>query len=268
MSACEIKAQLKTTKFLPEITVNGQALDKTALAREIQYHPAERFQDALQQAAQALIVRQLLLEAAAQAGITGEEEARIAALIVANTPEIAISEAECETLYQQQPARFQTLPQMMVRHILFAAAPDDLDERQQRKTEAEALIARLQAAENLERIFVENLWQSACPSKENAGRLGELSPGQTVAEFERQVSALGAGLANHAIETRYGFHVVWVEDYQPGRQASYEEVKAKIAAYLHNRRERQQVADYLYHLVGKARIEGIELRAGEQMVFS
>jgi len=71
---------------------------------------------------------------------------------------------------------------------------------------------------------------SACPSKETGGSLGQLSSGQTVAEFQRQVFASEEGLLPRPIESRFGFHVVFISRKVPGKELPYSMVKAKINA--------------------------------------
>lgn len=259
-SACDIKQQIKTTKFLPDITINGRRLDKNLLAREIQYHPAASFREALQQAASALILRELLREEVKEALLAGEkEEEAIAAHIDAHIPALEISDDDCRRYYTQHPERFSRPPQMQVRHILLAAAEDDADTRILQKQIAGRLIAELQQVPDLHSAFCARLHLSRCPSRETEGRLGELEAGQTVPEFERQIFALDAGLAARPIATRYGWHIVWIEHKQARPPAPYADVAGDIAAYLHARHRRRSVAGYLYGLVQKAEISGIDM---------
>ena len=267
MSGCDVKQRIQTTKFLPEIYINGKKLDKSQLAQEIQYHPAANFHDAMQQAAQALILRELLREQARDAIASGtREEDAIAALIAAHVPPVTIRDSDCGNYYRQNPARFTDAPHVQVRHILLPAAKDDLEARHVQKQLAERIIADLQQAPDLHHAFCARLHLSRCPSRAQEGRLGELRPGQTVPEFERQIYALDAGLAPQPIATRYGWHVVWIEHKQPGQPAAYADVRDDIKNWLQARRERQAVADYLYGLVAQAQIDGIELRPQEENI--
>lgn len=267
MSNCDVRQQVKSTKFLPDITVNGRRLDKNRLAREIQYHPAASFGEALHQAASALVLRELLRHEVLEELKAGKkEEEAIAALIEAATPAPEVSPADCERFYQQNPQRFSTAPLMRVRHLLLPAAKDDLEARAEQKRLAERLLAELKAAPDLHTAWCSRLHLSRCPSRAEEGLLGELSPGQTVPEFERQVFALEEGLAPQPLATRYGWHVVWVESRRPGQIRPYEQVAEDIAGYLRARRQRQAVADYLYGLVARADIVGIELRPNDDNI--
>lgn len=272
MSSCSIKSLIKTTKFLPDITVNGHKLDKTLLAQEIQYHPADSFSQAVQLAAQALILRILLKEAAGFSAResqtsceqSAEEEQAIAQFIKANCQQAVISEAECLTFYQHNPKRFTCAPLMLVRHILFAADKADLAWRSEQQNFANKVLQDLQKQADLGAAFANWVAISRCPSKNDGGLLGEISAGQTVPEFERQLFNLSEGLASNLLETRYGFHIVWVIKKQAGRLKPFASVKDDIASFLSARRERQMVADFLIKLVKNADINGIELRPLDQ----
>ena len=55
-----------------EVKVNGRIITEREIARETQYHPADSFEAARRKAAEALVVRELLLQQASRLGIEGE----------------------------------------------------------------------------------------------------------------------------------------------------------------------------------------------------
>lgn len=264
---CDVRHQIKTTKFLPKITVDGAALSEDELAREIQYHPAASFQEALKSAAQALIIRRLLAKEAAAEGLSHlDEESAFAALIERHSAVQAVSDNDCRRYYAQNLPQFTSAPLMVVRHILLAADKDDFETRAVQKKLAERLLSEIKAAPDCHQAFIERTRFSRCPSKKDAGMLGEIGPGQTMPEFERQIFTLHEGLAERPIETRYGYHLVYIEHKENGRQIPYDFALPRIKDYLQSRRERQAAADYLYTLTAKAHIEGIELRPNEKNI--
>ncbi|HVA63507.1 MAG TPA: peptidylprolyl isomerase [Terriglobales bacterium] len=48
-------------------------------------------------------------------------------------------------------------------------------------------------------------------SKDKGGELGEISPGQTVPEFEAAMNKLAIGQVSDPVHTRYGYHIIQVE---------------------------------------------------------
>ena len=104
---------------------------------------------------------------------------------------------------------------------------------------------------------------SACPSKAQGGSLGQISKGQTVPELERQLFTLAPGLADKPLESRYGWHVISVDQRIEGQLLPYEAVEGSIRAELNQRVWQVAVAQYLKGLVGEADIQGIILDGAE-----
>ncbi len=259
---------------LPSVTVNGVMIDRTAIAQELQYHPAEDKEDAVFLATQALVVRELLKLAVLNEPSLGEpawtkdEEQAISALIDKNVQATIPDMATCERYYQQNMHDFMTDPIMSVRHILLACLPEDGDERLKLKKSAYEFIEQINNDINPNAEFIQLARQySACPSKEQDGELGIISKGQTVPEFESTLFKLDAGLAPSPIESRYGFHIVDVLDKQLGIQMTYEQVSPAIHNKLSQRAFHQSLCDYLFTLADEADIEGIEMTLEQENVF-
>lgn len=259
---------------LPSVTVNGIMIDRTAIAQEVQYHPAETKEDALFLATQALVVRELLKSAVLEEPSLGEaeweadEEQAISALIDQNVQASLPDMATCERYYQQNMTDFKTDPIMSVRHILLACLPEDGDERLKLKKTAYELIEQIKTNKNPSAEFIELARQySACPSKEQGGELGVIDKGQTVPEFEKALFNFDVGLAPSPIESRYGFHIVEVLDKQPGIQMTYEQVSPAIHNKLSQQAFHQSLCDYLFTLENEAEIEGIEMTLEQENVF-
>jgi peptidyl-prolyl cis-trans isomerase C len=58
---------------VPEIRVNGAPISADDVAREVQYHPAGTPQEGIQKAAEALVIRTLLLQKAKEVLAEGDE---------------------------------------------------------------------------------------------------------------------------------------------------------------------------------------------------
>jgi peptidyl-prolyl cis-trans isomerase C len=106
--------------------------------------------------------------------------------------------------------------------------------------------------------------RSACPSKEQGGNLGQVGPGDMVAEFEQALFALEAGaLCLEPVKTRFGVHVVRAGRREEPQLLPYELVSAKIADYLEEASWRRAVAQYLSILASNASLEGVEIAGPE-----
>lgn len=254
-----------------EISVNGVILPHELVAAEAQNHPAASPAQAFQQAAQALAIRELLLQEADRLGIAPEpetdaqgrretdEDARIRALIASALPKDAPDEESCRRFYDQNLARFHAPELYHAAHILIAAEPGRLDEAE---AAAWALLETLKqepagfagAAHAI----------SACPSRDQGGDLGLIAPGQLVEEVEQALLALAPGeLAAAPVRSRFGWHILKLERKISGECLPFAAVQPKIAAYLTENRARQTIAGLIGHLAAKANLRGVALGSGE-----
>ena len=251
---------------VPDILVNGVPISADEIAREVQYHPASSPQEGIHKAAEALVIRTLLLQRAKQTvadesdGLS--EEALITALLEREAPAEYPNGEECQRYFDNHRDSFRSPDLLQISHILIAAAPDDEPALQKARQTAQELLTQLrQAPERFEILARE---YSACPSKETGGNLGQISRGQTTPEFEQQVFAMEEGLADKPLESRYGVHVVQVDRKIDGKPLPFEQVHDQVSAYLAEVRQRMAINRYLHQLIDEAEIEGIEL--GEPLI--
>ncbi|NHC08775.1 peptidylprolyl isomerase [Stutzerimonas degradans] len=252
----------------PRAKVNGVAISPEAIARELQYHPADTRNEAVFLATQALVLRELLQQRIAELGLQvtaengeSEEEAATRALIEKEIPLPLADDATCQQYYQSNQSRFFSAPLLAVRHILLACPADDDEARSLAREQAQALLEQLAQAPQRFAELAEA--HSACPSKAQGGALGQISKGQTVPEFERQLFRLPQGLCGQPLESRYGFHLVFVDQRIEGQQLPYEAVAGTIRAELNQRVWQIGVGQYLQNLVAAANIEGIRIQGAE-----
>lgn len=240
------------------IHVNGVTISPEQVFQEMQYFPAETPDLAIQAAGRSLVINELLRQRAkAHDLLLDTEEEWVDRLMALEAPFAAPSESECERYYEAHTEQFSSSPLAEARHILLAAAPDDVKARDERRAQAEALIRRLQ--ESLEEFATLARKHSDCPSKETGGSLGQISRGQTVPEFEKALFRASPGLMDRPLETRYGVHVVFIERLLPGRPLPFVQVREQIRHYLQERSERMAIADYLARLMDEADIQGLDL---------
>lgn len=254
------------------VSVNGVAIPRAEIAREVQNHPAGKPIEAWLAAARALVVRELLLQEARRLAIVPaplsdgdgrretDEEAIVRQLVEQEVVTPAPDDATCRRVYEANPQRFRTSDLCEVRHILLAADPRDRAARRQAREVADAVLAEL--ASDPARFAALAAVHSACPSKSVGGNLGQISRGQTVPEFEAALALCPVGrVHDEPIETRYGFHVVMVEHRIEGRRLPFEIVRDGIAEWLVERVRRTATRQYIGMLAGRAMITGLSLDA-------
>ncbi|WP_417661132.1 peptidylprolyl isomerase [Pseudomonas sp.] len=252
----------------PRIKVNGVAIAQEQIAQEMQYHTAATPAEAIFLASQALVIRELLHQRVKELNLTvkpqgaeTEEEAQISALIEREIDLPRADEQACQQYFDNNRQRYSSAPLLAARHILLAAEGDDAVARSETREQAEGLIERLQADPQ---CFAElAMAHSDCPSKQQGGALGQISKGQTVPEFERQLFRLPTGLATQPVESRYGYHVVWIDQRIEGELLPYTAVVGSIRAELDQRVWQVALVQYIKGLVGQADIQGIVLEGAD-----
>lgn len=272
---CSVHAEIPAGR--PEaVSVNGVSIGREAIVREMQHHPAPKPIAAWQQAARALVIRELLLQRAHHLGVTPEsindsngrretnDEAMMRALVEREVTVPEPDDETCRRFYQRNQGRFRSPDICEASHILFAALPADRNQYAQARADAGAALATLR--ENPDCFAALARAYSRCPSAAQGGNLGQITRGQTTPEFEQALMALKPGeLCAEPVATRYGFHVIRLDRKNEGWTLPYESVAGRIADYLRESVRRRADAQYIARLVTAARIEGVELAGADAL---
>jgi len=265
------------TRVPVPVTVNGVTIAAELIAAEAQNHPAPKGKPgwAWKAAARALVLREVLLQEARAREITPspielaegqwetEEEASIRQLLESAIAPAEIDEARLREIYDHAPDRFRGPSLFEAAHILFPAAPDDAEARAAARASAEKVLAELQR--DPRRFAALAADYSACPSRTNAGLLGQLASGDTVPEFELALCAMDEGSISDApVESRFGFHLIRLDARVRGEVLPFPAVQPHL-------REAQEKADwvrgsraYVEALAARAEITGIDLAETQQ----
>ena len=257
---------------ISEINVNGTVITPDEIAREMQFHAADSQEAAKQKASEVLIIQLLLIQKAKELGLDKDlptdsdvpsEETIISRLIEKEASVQDVTEEECQRYFEANKGQFVSKDLMELKHILLGADPENEEKRATAKEAAQSLISKLvESFDQFEALANE---YSDCPSKETGGSLGQITRGQTTAEFEDVVFELEEGLAKDPVESRYGFHVVYIDKKILGKQLEYEQVKNDIASMLMEFGQRKAVAQYIHKLVDESEIEGIDFEIGRPL---
>ncbi|RDY24702.1 peptidylprolyl isomerase [Romboutsia maritimum] len=92
---------------------------------------------------------------------------------------------------------------------------------------------------------------STCPSKDAGGDLGSFPRGQMVPEFEEAVFSMNKGEVRGPVQTQFGYHLIKLEDMQPGGESEYEEVQSEIEKTLMYQKQSQVYGQKLNDLKTK-----------------
>lgn len=261
----------KDDKPAVPVKVNGVTIPPETIAQETQNHPASRPEAAWQAAAEALVIREALLQMANERGVQArpepvdsgkletEEDARIRALVEQEVTTPEPDEDSCRRYYENNRKKLRTADLFEPAHILLQAHQDDRAGYEKCRKEACALIAHLaERPGDFDRIARD---RSDCPSASEGGRLGQITRGQTTPAFEQAMIALGPGeMTLEPVETPYGFHIIRMDRLAHGSIPDFQLARPLVEEFLRDASWRRAVAQFVSLVVGEARIEGVELK--------
>ncbi len=94
---------------------------------------------------------------------------------------------------------------------------------------------------------------------QRGGDLGYFSRGQMVPEFEKAAFSLEKGKVSQVVETKFGYHLIKLEDKKEARTLGFQEVEPKIAEFLRQKKGEEQLKAYVDNLKSQAKIESSRL---------
>jgi len=260
----------------PIARINGVAVNDAALLPEELRQRA--CTELLRQAAQ----RAGLLDAADAASTDGAiSEAATAAIEALLERELQVpepAEEDCFRYYTAHKAQYRTGERVRVRHILFAVTPGVdvvalrkraeaalLDVRCYADEPAEATGKRLGKPGEADDSFAGTAGKlSNCPSGAEGGELGWLEAADCAPEFARELFGHAeVGVLPRLVHSRFGLHVVDVQERQPGEGQPFEAVRNAVVLALRRQTYVTAMRQYLMLLAGSASVEGVDLDAAD-----
>jgi peptidyl-prolyl cis-trans isomerase C len=158
-----------------------------------------------------------------------------------------VTDAEAKKFYDANPDNFRVPEKIKVRHIVMLANPAGPNG----KTKEQALSEMQKLAIALHPYFRVNGEQTEAAkaarvrkfaelaaqysddgSAQQGGDLGWVDKGALDPQFEEAAFALPIGVLSGIVETRYGCHLIFVEDKQPAGIQPFDEVLTEIREFL------------------------------------
>lgn len=247
------------------ISVNGTMIGEADILAEMQCHPAPSREQAASEAAEALIVRELLLQRAAAlnipcaVGSADSEEAAISALLDREVRVPEVDAQTCRRWYDKNREKFRSRTLFEVSHILYLAPREDVEARATANACAKATLAILKEAPSRFAEFART--ESKCSSAGEGGSLGQIAIGETAPEIESFLLVLEEGqICPVPVETEFGSHVVQLHRRIEGSDMAFEEAEPVIARELCAHTWRLAVSQYISLLAGGADVQGYDMK--------
>jgi len=159
-----------------------------------------------------------------------------------------VTDADVKKYYDEHPDEFSTPERVKVRHIVIVgngAGPHPKTQEQaleaikQVATELHAKTGAVHAADPAAAARIRGSYfaelarkYSEDGSAEAGGDLGCVVKGQLDPQFEAAAFKLEKGVPSGIVETRFGYHIILVEDREAAGHESFERVKPVLREYL------------------------------------
>ncbi|MFP4373255.1 MAG: peptidylprolyl isomerase [Spirochaetaceae bacterium] len=162
------------------------------------------------------------------------------------TSGIEVGDDEVREFYDENTEMFEQSQSVKASHILIETGDAESDEdKEDARARAEELLTELEEGADFAELAREH---SEGPSAPDGGSLPRFSRGEMVPSFEEAAFALEPGETSDVVETRFGFHIIRVEEKSEGGTTPYEEVRPQIAQYLEQQKQQEAVQAYIDEL--------------------
>ncbi len=142
---------------------------------------------------------------------------------------------EIADFYKRNLKTLFSYPQRVrARHILVAAAPDaSAKARQDAKARAEKILDQLKHGADFAKLAAQDSDDPG--TRDRGGDLGFFERGQMIKPFEDAAFSLKPGQLSPVIETRFGYHIIQVEEVKPAHTDTLEQARPRIVQLLKER---------------------------------
>jgi len=152
---------------------------------------------------------------------------------------IEVDDAKVEAYYQANLSSYQMPEKRHARHILIEAKEGDSPALQKEKSaKAEDVLKLARDGADFTELAKK---YSEGPTKTSGGDLGFFEKGSMVPEFDAAVFAMKPGQISDVIKTRFGYHIIQLEEVKPATTRKLEDVRQSIVKTL-QKKEAENIA--------------------------
>jgi len=163
------------------------------------------------------------------------EKIKIAYLVLAPSDfldKVTIAEKEISDFYELNQESFKNPKKIKARHILLKVSPDASEsEETNTKEKALSLLKRLKDGEDFAALAKK---YSQGPTASKGGDLGYFTRGKMVKSFEELAFSLKKGEIGGPVKTRFGWHIIRIDDIKNTTIKTLSEVRNQIVTTLKN----------------------------------
>jgi peptidyl-prolyl cis-trans isomerase C len=168
--------------------------------------------------------------------------------------DVIATEEDQKQYYTLYKNKFSFPEQVKARHILLKFSHNMSEEEKKKvKEKAESILERLKKGEDFAELAT--AYSEDPGSAKKGGDLGYFQKGKMVKPFEEAAFSLKPGQLSGIVETRFGYHIIKVEDYKESGTKTFDEVKDSIKAELQNELAKVKATEFIDKTVKDAGME-------------
>ena len=158
--------------------------------------------------------------------------------------------AEREEYFQQHKQEFMKPEEVSAQHILINLPEKPTPEEE---TKALAIVKEVQEKIKKNESFAElaKTYSDDPGSKTNGGNLAPFGRGRMVPEFEKAAFATPVGQVSEPVRTKFGFHLIKVNEKTPETQQTLADAAEKIDAIIKGKKQKTAIDKHQAELKGK-----------------
>ncbi len=253
------------------VAVNDVVITPDAISAETQHHPASKPEAAWKAAAEALVIREALLQRAralkltatpltdADGHVESDEDALIRTLLETEVTTPDPDEESCRRYYDNNREKLRAPDLYEAAHILIQANRKDALAFGRARKESEALLEQLRRKPDLFSRMARD--RSDCASATEGGRLGQVMRGQTTPAFEDVLTRMEPGqIYSEPVETPYGLHIIRLDETRRGEIPDFDMARPLVEEFLRDASWRLAVSQFVSLVIGDAKITGVDLK--------
>jgi peptidyl-prolyl cis-trans isomerase C len=184
-------------------------------------------------------------------------------------PKVKVNDESIQKYYDDNKSKFTKPVMYRVSHIhttILSPAGKPEDKASQKKAERltkminseakekiSSLLKKVQAGEDFADLAKRFSEDEA--SRESGGSLGDLHPGSTLPEISEQMTKLKEGETSGIIESKFGYHILKLDEIIPSKLIPFAETKADIMNLLLKMETQKLFTIYVEDLGNQAKIE-------------
>ena len=167
--------------------------------------------------------------------------------------QLSVNDDEVHDFYLKNQQQLSEPEQVRARHILIQVKPDaSNDEMEQAKSLLSQIKEEIRLGASFANMAKEKSQDASAPQ---GGDLGYFQRGQMVPPFEQAAFNLAPGEVSDIVQTRFGLHLIMLEDRKAAVQYEEKAVAEKIRAFLLQDKTQQAIENAVADLKQNAVIE-------------